>query len=128
MNLPLIPEDLRRFILTSVESVPYLEAVLLLRGEPRTPWDIKLVARRLYISDRKSADILLALHGAGLIAHTADDPAQWCYRPVSSELRDMVNRLAALYASNLVEVTHLIHSRHDRRAQQFAEAFRWRKD
>ena len=34
-----IPDDVRRFILTSVPSVPYLEAMLLLRGEPQAAWD-----------------------------------------------------------------------------------------
>ncbi len=33
-----IPDDLRRFILTSVPSVPYLEAILLLQRERGTAW------------------------------------------------------------------------------------------
>jgi hypothetical protein len=36
--------------------------------------------------------------------------------------------VAKAYATNLVAVTDVIHSRLDRRAQQFADAFRWRKD
>ena len=39
-----------------------------------------------------------------------------------------IDRLADLYATHLVEVTHLIHSSLDRKAQQFADAFKWRKD
>jgi hypothetical protein len=38
------------------------------------------------------------------------------------------DRLADLYATHLVEVTLLIHSSLDRKAQQFADAFKWRKD
>jgi hypothetical protein len=40
----------------------------------------------------------------------------------------MVTRLADVYAKNLTEVTNIIHSKTDRRAQQFADAFRWRRD
>jgi hypothetical protein len=43
----------------------------------------------------------------------------------------MLDSLAEVYAHHLVEVTHLIHSKGDKReqrAQKFADAFRWRKD
>ena len=43
-------------------------------------------------------------------------------------LRELIDRLAELYAKHLVEVTHLIHSTLDRKAQKFADAFRLRKD
>jgi hypothetical protein len=43
-------------------------------------------------------------------------------------LRERIDRLADLYSTHLVEVTHLIHSSLDRKAQQFADAFKWRKD
>lgn len=44
-----IPEDVRRFILTSIISVPYLEALLLLRNAPNQWWESATVAQRLYI-------------------------------------------------------------------------------
>jgi hypothetical protein len=37
----------------------------------------------------------------------------------------MIDRLADAYASNLVAVTNLIHSKIDRKAQHFAGAFKW---
>ena len=40
----------------------------------------------------------------------------------------MIDQLAEIYAKNLVEVTNLIHSKIGKRAQQFADAFKWRKD
>jgi hypothetical protein len=43
-------------------------------------------------------------------------------------LRARIDQLAELYARHLVEVTLLIHSSLDRKAQQFADAFKWRKD
>jgi calcineurin-like phosphoesterase family protein len=122
------PEDLRRFILTSVESVPYLEALLLMRGEAATVWNIGLIARRLYIGEKQTGEIVKALQGAGLIVNKDHDPDNWCYRPASSELASMIDRLADFYAGNLLAVTHLIHSLDKRKAKQFSEAFIWRKD
>ena len=43
-------------------------------------------------------------------------------------LHALIDQLAALYAHNLVGVTHLIHSKLNKKAQQFADAFIWQKD
>ena len=47
-----IPDDLRRFILISIVSVPHLEALLLLRATPHQEWDGQAVSRRLYIPEQ----------------------------------------------------------------------------
>jgi hypothetical protein len=123
-----LPEDVRRFILTSVPSVPYLEAILLLRGAPQTPWTAASVARRLYLPESAAAELLRALAGAG-IARAAPESAQaFHYAPATPELAAMLDRVAGAFSANLVKVTDLIHSRVEKRAQQFADAFRWRKD
>jgi hypothetical protein len=57
-----IPDDLRRFILTSVPSVPYLEAILLLQREHGIAWTAPLLARRLYLPEPRAADLLARLH------------------------------------------------------------------
>jgi Mn-dependent DtxR family transcriptional regulator len=118
-----IPDDVRRFILTSVPSVPYLEAMLLLRGEPSAGWDTAALARRLYISQQTAEDLLRQLAEAGVV--TAGNEGVR-YRP-PEELVALVDELARLYAEQLVEVTELIHTRQERRARQFADAFRLRK-
>jgi len=123
-----LPDDIRRLILTSIPSVPYLEAILLLRSEPGTAWDAQLVARRLYVGDRQAAELLQQLAAAG-IAQQADNPAgPYRYQPATAELEARLGQLADAYATNLVAVTDLIHSRIDKRAHQFADAFRLRKD
>ena len=125
MSAPELPAEVRRFILTSVPSVPYLEAVLLLRAEPAKDWDAAELARRLYVPERTGAELLEQLRASGM-AQTFAEPAVR-YAP-TAELADLIDRVAQAYASNLVGVTDLIHSRIDRRAQQFADAFRFRKD
>jgi hypothetical protein len=124
-----IPEDLRRFVLTSIPSVPFLEALLLMRADPAQAWSRDSLARRLYVRDRVADSLLAELCRAGIAVSCPEaGPDAYCYRPREEALRDLIDRLADLYASHLVEVTHLIHSSLDRKAHQFADAFKWRKD
>lgn len=127
MAQPAIPEDIRRFVLTSIPSVPHLEALLLLRGAPG-PWTTAAVAERLYLGEKPASGLLDDLCQSGMASVSAEAPPLYRYQPVSEVLRTTIDSLADFYARHLVEVTHLIHSRHDRKAQQFADAFKWRKD
>jgi hypothetical protein len=123
---PTISDELRRFILTSIPSVPYLEALLLLRAEAAHPWDSYRVAGRLYVSEGQALDLLLAMQQAGIAARAPD--GSFAFAPATPELARLVDALATSYSQNLLGVTDLIHSRVEKRAQQFADAFRWKKE
>lgn len=127
MAQPAIPEDIRRFVLTSIPSVPHLEALLLLRGTPG-PWTTAAVAERLYLGEKPASGLLDDLCQSGMASVSDQATPLYRYQPVSELLRTTIDSLADFYARHLVEVTHLIHSRHDRKAHQFADAFKWRKD
>jgi hypothetical protein len=127
MSAKAIPDDLRRFVLTSVPSVPYLEAMLLLRSESGTAWTAPLLARRLYLPEAQAGELLGQLHAASVVVQGGEGDRRYTYGPEPA-LAGMLDRLAQLYATDLVAVTALIHSTVDRRAFQFADAFRLRKD
>ncbi len=127
-SMPL-PDDLRRFILTSVPSVPHLEALLLLRSAPEQDWDSTAVAQRLYVAERVARKLLDDLCTIGALAGTKTHKSvTYRYWPRHPDLAAMIDRVALAYASNLVGIAGLIHSKTDRQAQQFADAFTWRKD
>lgn len=128
MPVDSIPDSVRRFVLSSIPSVPYLEAILLLRGDPATLWDAKLTAQRLYLRPQPARELLELLSDAGIAAPDPRDDRCFRYQPVSPELRAMLDQVADAYGADLVGITALIHSRIDKRAQQFADAFRWRKE
>lgn len=130
MDKPSVPEDLRRFVLSSIPSVPFLEALLLMRANPAQAWTGTALAGRLYVRDRVADTLLAELHAAGMIGRTStpDAPAAYRYQPLDPAMSARIDRLADLYSTHLVEVTLLIHSSIDRKAQQFANAFTWRKD
>ena len=124
----LLADDIKRFILTSVPSVPYLEALLLLRNEPAAPWDSARLAARLYVAEKAAASLLAELREAGVIRAAEQLPEAYCFSPASDALRDIIERLADAYATHLVAVTNVIHSKTGKKAQHFADAFKWRKD
>lgn len=126
MTSPELQSDVRRYLLSSVPSVPYLEAVLLLRTESGLGWDAAGLARRLYVPERRGIELLGQLRESG-IAVAAGQSGLVRYGP-DPELAALLDRVADAYACDLVGVSSLIHSRIDRRAQQFADAFRFRKD
>jgi predicted transcriptional regulator len=128
MNREIIPDDVRRFILACIISVPYLEAIMLLRNEPERDWDSKKVAKRLYVSEKTADELLLSLHAAGLLTVNEVATSSYRYQPDSDELRQIIDRLAETYSKNIVEVTNLIHTKKSTKVQQFADAFKWRKD
>jgi hypothetical protein len=119
-----IPEDVRRFILTSIPSIPHLEALLLLRRESGTEWDEARLARRLYIPEKTARALLADLSEAGLVVAVRETDTVFTFRPASRE-QDLLDKVAATYAHDLIEVTNLIHGRS---AILFADAFRIRRD
>ena len=121
-----IPEDLRRFILTSVPSVPFVEALLIFRESAGAALTTDFLASRLYVSERQAAEVLAVLR-EGQVVEQLPGGAGYRYAP-EARIAPMLDELARLYRSNLVEVTALIHSRTGRMAQQFADAFKLRKE
>ncbi|HZW13400.1 MAG TPA: hypothetical protein VFF81_09450 [Noviherbaspirillum sp.] len=123
-----IPDDVSRFILLAIPSVPYLEAILLLRRDTSQTWDYKQIARHLYLGDKAAQALLAELHAGGIV--TAADPEllRYRYHPQSAELEQMISRVAEVYSQDLIGVTNLIHAKANKKAQLFADAFIWRKE
>jgi hypothetical protein len=84
------------------------------------------LARRLYVGERTGVELLDQLVASG-IGSRVEGGRGARYAPQQG-LRTLIDRLAEAYAADLVAVTDLIHSRIDKRAQQFADAFRFRKE
>jgi|ERR1051325_5112386 DNA-binding IclR family transcriptional regulator len=123
-----IPDHIRRFILKSIDSIAQLEALLLLRSRPQEKWSVEAVAKRLYISDQETSDLLGRLSAEGFIRLEDNEPDLYQYQPESAELDQVVDQVAEIYSKHLVPVTNLIHSKPRTRIQEFADAFKLRKD
>lgn len=120
-----IPDDVRRFLLARHLTVPHVEAILLMRREPEPPWDAARLAARLYVALQVATSVLADLAGISLVEKT---DAGFRYAPADAPTQALIARLEEVYAKNLVEVARLIHSTRDRSAEEFAAAFRFRKE
>lgn len=119
------PEDVRRFIGDSIDSVQQLEILLFLRNDPNRSWSADEVGQSLYISPQPAELRLLGLKARNLLA-ASGTPSVYRYAPQTAELDAVVARLADLYRERRVTVITLIYSR-PLPAQAFADAFRLRK-
>jgi hypothetical protein len=123
MNPVPISEDVQRFILLAIPSVPYLEALLLMRSAPDRAWDASQIARQLYLSDNVGAGLLAELTAAGVVSPDPQHADCYRYRPQSEQLAEKINLLAIIYSRNLIGVSNLIHAKSSKKAQQFVDAF-----
>lgn len=129
MKKKAISAALRRFILTSISSIPYLETMLLMRQDQKhSEWTNNQIAERIFISSNDAEELLAKLCEAGIISITVFSPLTYQYQPKSEELKKMIDQLADAYTNNLIEITNLIHAKTDKKAQKFADAFIFKKD
>lgn len=98
---------------------------MLVRSTAPARWSALDLAQRLYVTPSTASAVLADMDLAGMLA---SEPDGYYYAPRSHALCAIVQQMAAYYSSHLVEMTVLIHSRLDRKAQQFADAFDFRKD
>ena len=124
----MIADDVRRFVLTSIPSVPFLEAMLVLRASAGAPMPARALADRLYVSVDRAAGLARELCAARIAEPVDSEPDTFRYAPADAHLAALLDRVAAAYGQSLVEISRLIHSKTERAAQQFADAFRLRKE
>ena len=125
MSTFVVPDVVRQLIAESIDSVPELEAILLLREHLDADWTVTEVAHRLYVEDRLAAQVLEKLKDRGFFV--ARDQG-YRYAPARPDLEAAVSELASTYAHRVVAVTDLIHKKPSAGIRDFAEAFRFRKD
>jgi hypothetical protein len=124
----LIPEDVAQFIIEKIDSVAQMEALLLLRDNAEQQWNAADVAKRLYIDDEQAGKVLARLQEEKLLVLEPSKPFFYRYHPGSPALSEIVDRVAQFYSKHLVPITNLIHSKPKSRVQEFADAFKFRKD
>ena len=128
MDEKFIPDDIAQFVIEKIDSVAELEALLLLRREPNRKWTPDEISRRLYLTAREAFEILVGLSTKGLVLYKAGASGWYEYEPGTADLGRLVDRLCETYAKLIVPVTNLIHGKSKKRVQEFADAFKLRKD
>ncbi|HEY0819077.1 MAG TPA: hypothetical protein VGD46_09880 [Rhizobacter sp.] len=122
---PAIPDAVRRFLLTSVPSVPFLEAARHFHLNPGRAHSVQAIASALYVPLAAAEKLVAELTAAGIIAA---DGEGYRYAPRHEALAQALTDVFVCYQSNLVGITNLIHDSTQRSAERFANAFKLRKD
>ena len=123
MSAGTIPDDLRRYLIQCVPTVPFIEAALLMRDSRDQVWLPEALARRLYLSEEDTKRLLSRLQDGGVVAQEAGEASGYRYAPASADLQELWERLAVVYKQNLIEVSTLIHTKPSGTAKMLADAF-----
>ncbi len=118
-------ERVDQFLLQHVDTVPHLEALLLLWNSRPRAWNVEDMAAALFLRSEATAEILARLVQLGLVVEAGNSP-DFCYNPDSPE-RDLLMRDVELsYRRELVRISKMIHNKSSA-LNQFARAFDLRK-
>jgi hypothetical protein len=115
-----LPEDVLQFIAERIETVPHLEALLLLWEDPARRWTAEEIAARVYVAPETAAKILadLGRHRLSTAAGSAS-----AYDTAWDPSGEAMERVASAYRLHLVQVASFIHSKGSRGVREFARAF-----
>lgn len=119
--------EVDRFILTSIDSVPHLEALLLLWQNPSEPWTVDGVAKRLWIDREDARSILYDLTRNQFLSVIVAEFEQYTYRTDSGNDR-ILRGLAEIYRQDMVRISTMIHAKPSSSVRAFARAFRFTRD
>lgn len=125
MAAPITEEEALRFLRDQIDSIPHLEALILLSDHPRS-WTAAEIADRLYIPEARAGMVLDELVGRHLIHQKEASEPTYFFNPDHS-LKLMMEAVTLLHRNQLVRVTALIHSKASSSVSEFAKAFRFRK-
>lgn len=118
--------EIDRFIVEQIDTVPHLEALLLLWNSRPKVWTIDEMAHALYVPSEMADSILRDLLLKNLI-HAGSTPSSYVYQSSSAQDGFMA-QLDKTYRRELIRVTRMIHGKLPSAISEFARAFRFTKE
>lgn len=116
--------EVEQFVLDEIDSVPHLEALLLLWSRRSQEWSLEELAKALYLATERTRSIVMDLERQGFITANAEDRFQ--YR--STPRDNTIDKLDQVYRRQVVHISTIIHSKPAASLREFARAFRLKKD
>jgi hypothetical protein len=125
---PQIPGRVLQFLAERIDTVPQLEALLLLWENPQRLWSEEELAARIYVGRPVAATILQALQRQQLVTCESGPAQRYGYNPQWDPSGEVMPEVAAAYRRHLVQLATFIHSRASTAVREFARAFDLKKD
>lgn len=119
-------KEVDEFILEQIDTVPHLEALLLLWNNQPKQWSVEEMANALYVSPGAARNILQALTRRGLLV-AGRGVSEW-YQYQSGKNDGLIQAVEATYRRDLIRISRMIHSKAAPGIREFAQAFRFTKD
>ncbi len=120
-------QAVHQFVYEQIDSVPHLEALLLLWNSRPQPWLVENLAKRLYVDVSVARTLLRDLARRQLVVAVADTPDSFCYESASVEKDQLIAAVDLTYRREVVRISTLIHTKPSSSVQEFARAFRFTK-
>lgn len=115
-----------QFLLEQIDTVPHLEALLLLWNRRPRAWSVDEMAKALFLTPDAARDLLDNLARQRLIVA---DSVTGNYRHQPDPQTDGLLALVdSAYRHELVRISRLIHSKPPAAVREFAKAFRLKKE
>lgn len=119
--------EVLKFLQENIESVPHLEALLLLWQNVPTEWNAVDVAARIYVPLALSLSILDDLTRRRLTIRTGGEPLRYSFNREGAAAA-IVPEVAAAYRHQLIAVSTFIHAKGPASVLAFARAFQIKGD
>lgn len=117
-------DEVLRFVTHEIDSVPELEALLLVWQTRPAVWTSAGLAKRLYILSEQAQVLLSDLSRKGLLSVVSGESAAYRYDPGSDQRDLLMARTEAVYRKEIVRISTLIHAKPSSAVRDFARAFR----
>jgi DNA-binding MarR family transcriptional regulator len=115
------------FILNTIDTVPHLEALMLLWNSRPVGWTCAELGSRLYIPADKVEGLLHDLVRLQLIAESSTEPPRYSYISRTPEQDELMRTVDTAYRQDLVRISTMIHAKASPAVREFARAFLFKK-
>lgn len=120
--------DPYRFIQEKIDSIPHLEALMLLWNSRPVGWTLADLASRLYVSNDQVGSVIRDLVRLELVQEQSGTPTRFSYLARSEGQNELMQLVDNTYRRELVRISTMVHSKASSSVREFAKAFRFKKD
>lgn len=120
-----LPAEVVGFLSERIDSVPHLEALLIM-WHSGTTWDAAQMSARIYVEKASAQALLQDLQRGGLA--TSEDRISFKFDGRSASAQALMPLVAESYKRNVTRIATLIHNKASSSVREFARAFDLKKE
>jgi hypothetical protein len=120
--------ELDKFIAREINSLEQLEILLFVSGNPHKWWTVQDVYNVVKSSLQSVGERLNEMVERGLLRKETDAEVRYQFAPSDENVWNLTSELRTAYKEKSVKVVQAIYSKPPDAVQEFAKAFRLRKD